>query len=132
AAIEAAATELADDPSLKAVVVTGGDRAFAAGADGAEFPQPGVAPPLTAPFPPAFAPPGAIPPPVIPPIQGFAPPRGLEPAPSRATGASPVTARDPGSRRSSSASCPARAGPSAPPGSSGRPAPRSSCGPAVT
>ncbi len=72
------ATELASDASVKAVVVTGGDRAFAAGADVEEFTEPGVAPAISATINGAFDALAAIPRPVIAAIEGFALGGGFE------------------------------------------------------
>ncbi|HEX5587602.1 MAG TPA: enoyl-CoA hydratase-related protein [Acidimicrobiia bacterium] len=78
AEIAAQATELAADPALKAVVVTGGEKAFAAGADVAEVTEPGVAPRVSAAFRAAFDALEAIPRPVIAAIEGFALGGGFE------------------------------------------------------
>ncbi|MET0628197.1 MAG: enoyl-CoA hydratase/isomerase family protein [Acidimicrobiia bacterium] len=72
------AHELAADPALKAVVITGGEKAFAAGADVSEFTEPGVAPRVSAAFRAAFDALGAIPRPVIAAIEGFALGGGFE------------------------------------------------------
>jgi enoyl-CoA hydratase len=72
------ARELAEDPALKAVVVTGGEKAFAAGADVAEFTETGVAPRVSAAFRGAFDALEAIPRPVIAAIEGFALGGGFE------------------------------------------------------
>ena len=77
-AIAEEANALASDPELKAVVVTGGERAFAAGADVSEFTEPGVAPRINASFRAAFDALGAIPRPVVAAIEGFALGGGLE------------------------------------------------------
>ncbi|MFI5046760.1 MAG: enoyl-CoA hydratase/isomerase family protein [Acidimicrobiia bacterium] len=77
-AIAGRATELAADPDLKAVVVTGGEKAFAAGADVEEFTEPGVAPKVSAAFRAAFDALGSIPRPVIAAIEGFALGGGFE------------------------------------------------------
>jgi enoyl-CoA hydratase len=72
------ATDLASDASLKAVVVTGGERAFAAGADVEEFTEPGVAPAISTTINRAFDALAAIPRPVIAAIEGFALGGGFE------------------------------------------------------
>jgi enoyl-CoA hydratase/carnithine racemase len=74
----AQADALAADPAVKAVVVTGGDRAFAAGADVEEFTEPGVAPAISAGINGAFGALGAIPRPVLAAIEGFALGGGFE------------------------------------------------------
>ena len=76
--LHAHASGLAADVSVKAVVVTGGDRAFAAGADVEEFTEPGVAPAISAGINGAFDTLGAIPRPVIAAIEGFALGGGFE------------------------------------------------------
>jgi len=77
-AIAEQASALASDPELKAAGITGGERAFAAGADVSEFTEPGVAPRISASFRAAFDALGAIPRPVIAAIEGFALGGGLE------------------------------------------------------
>jgi enoyl-CoA hydratase/carnithine racemase len=69
---------LAADASVKAVVVTGNDKALAAGADVSEFTAPGAAPRVTAAFRAAFDALGSIPRPVIAAIEGFALGGGFE------------------------------------------------------
>ena len=77
-AISSVAEELAADPTVKAVVVTGSDRAFAAGADISEFTDP-VASQLIGPaFRRAIDALPAIPRPVIAAISGYALGGGLE------------------------------------------------------
>ena len=78
AAIESTARELAVDPDVTAVVVTGGAKAFAAGADVAEFTEPDAAVKVNGAFRRAFDALGAIPRPVIAAIEGFALGGGLE------------------------------------------------------
>jgi len=75
-AVEAGA--IASDLAVKAVVVTGGEKAFAAGADIAEFTEPGAPARVSASFRAAFDALGAIPRPVIAAIEGFALGGGLE------------------------------------------------------
>jgi enoyl-CoA hydratase/carnithine racemase len=72
------AGDLAGDPSVKAVVVTGSDRALAAGADIEEFGGPDDALHIEASFRAAFDGVAAIPRPVIAAIRGFALGGGLE------------------------------------------------------
>jgi enoyl-CoA hydratase/carnithine racemase len=69
---------LARDESVKAVVVTGNEKALAAGADVTEFTEPGVAPRVTAAFRGAFDALGSIPRPVIAAVEGFALGGGFE------------------------------------------------------
>jgi enoyl-CoA hydratase/carnithine racemase len=76
--LEAVATNLAADADVKAVVVAGGARAFAAGADIAEFGGPDVARDIGGRFRAAFDAVAAIPRPVIAAIRGFALGGGLE------------------------------------------------------
>ena len=77
-AIGEACDELRRDASVKAVVVTGNDRALAAGADVSEFTEPDAAPRVTAAFRGAFDALVAIPRPVIAAIEGFALAGGCE------------------------------------------------------
>lgn len=76
--LAAAAHELAADTDLKAVVVAGGDRAFAAGADIAEFERPGGPAEVADALRVAFDALAAVPRPVIAAIRGFALGGGLE------------------------------------------------------
>jgi enoyl-CoA hydratase/carnithine racemase len=76
--IAAHATALAADAGVKAVVVTGNEKALAAGADVAQFTEPGAAPRITAAFRGAFDALGSIPRPVIAAIEGFALGGGFE------------------------------------------------------
>ena len=69
---------LAADADVKAVVVTGNEKALAAGADVTEFTEPGAAPRVTAAFRGAFDALGSIPRPVIAAIEGFALGGGFE------------------------------------------------------
>src|SRR4051794_33781217 len=71
AALTAEARALAEDPEVKAVVVAGSDRAFAAGADIDEFATPDDARTVSHNFRAASAALGAIPRPVIAAISGF-------------------------------------------------------------
>jgi enoyl-CoA hydratase len=73
-----AARALADDPSVKAVVVLGGEKAFAAGADISEFGDGEAARRIGRAFRAAFDGVAAIPRPVIAAINGFALGGGLE------------------------------------------------------
>ncbi|MEX2100368.1 MAG: enoyl-CoA hydratase-related protein [Acidimicrobiia bacterium] len=77
-AISDAAEALADDASVKAVVLTGGDRAFAAGADINEFTDPEASQLIGASFRRAIDALPAIPRPVIAAISGYALGGGLE------------------------------------------------------
>src|SRR6476620_1588041 len=77
-AIRDAARELAADAEVKAVVVTGSDRAFAAGADIDEFDDGEAARVIGMAFREAFDAIAAIPRPVIAAIQGYALGGGLE------------------------------------------------------
>lgn len=77
-AITAAATQLAADASVKAVVVTGSDRAFAAGADIKEFTDPAASQLIGPAFRAAIDALPAIPRPVIAAISGYALGGGLE------------------------------------------------------
>jgi enoyl-CoA hydratase len=72
------ARALAVDAAVKAVVVTGNEKAFAAGADVSEFTAPGAAPVVTAGFRAGFDALTAIPRPVIAAISGFALGGGFE------------------------------------------------------
>jgi enoyl-CoA hydratase/carnithine racemase len=76
--IAAHATMLAADAAVKAVVVTGNEKALAAGADVSEFTEPGAAPRVTAAFRGAFDALESIPRPVIAAIEGFALGGGFE------------------------------------------------------
>lgn len=78
AAVTAAAEACAADPAVKAVVVAGSDRAFAAGADIAEFGDADQARVVAASFRAAGDALGAVPRPVIAAIAGFALGGGLE------------------------------------------------------
>lgn len=77
-AISNAAGELAADPSVKAVVITGSDRAFAAGADISEFTDPEASQLIGPAFRRAIDALPAIPRPVIAAISGYALGGGLE------------------------------------------------------
>jgi enoyl-CoA hydratase/carnithine racemase len=77
-AIADAADDLGRDPSVKAVVVTGNDRAFAAGADIAEFTDPEASQLIGPGFRRAIDALAAIPRPVIAAISGYALGGGLE------------------------------------------------------
>jgi enoyl-CoA hydratase/carnithine racemase len=78
AALRDVARELAADASVKSVVVTGSDRAFAAGADIDEFGDRDVARRIATGFREAFDAVAAIPRPVIAAVQGYALGGGLE------------------------------------------------------
>jgi enoyl-CoA hydratase/carnithine racemase len=77
-AIAEYADALAHDDDVKAVVVTGNEKALAAGADVSEFTEVDAAPRVTAAFRAAFDALGAIPRPVIAAIEGFALGGGFE------------------------------------------------------
>ncbi|MCU1429081.1 MAG: enoyl-CoA hydratase/carnithine racemase [Actinomycetia bacterium] len=77
-AIAGAAEDLGADPSVKAVVITGGEKAFAAGADIKEFGDQDAARKIGATFRRAFDAVAAIPRPVIAAIRGYALGGGLE------------------------------------------------------
>jgi enoyl-CoA hydratase len=72
------ANRLAADPDVKAVVVAGGEKAFAAGADISEFGGPGEATTIALAFRNAFDAVAAIPHPVVAAVQGYALGGGLE------------------------------------------------------
>ncbi len=76
--IAAQADALAQDDDLKGVVVTGNEKALAAGADVSEFTEVDAAPRVTAAFRAAFDALGSIPRPVIAAIEGFALGGGFE------------------------------------------------------
>ena len=78
AALAGTARELAADPALKAVVLTGSDKAFAAGADIKEFGDEEQARVIAAAFRHAFDGVAAIPRPVIAAVRGYALGGGLE------------------------------------------------------
>jgi enoyl-CoA hydratase/carnithine racemase len=78
AGIADAAADLAADPSVKAVVVAGSEKAFAAGADINELASPDTARPIIEMFRRAFDGLGAIPRPVIAAVSGFALGGGFE------------------------------------------------------
>lgn len=76
--LAAHAHDIAGDPTVKAVVVTGGERAFAAGADVSEFTGPDAARAASLAFRSAGDALGAIPRPVIAAVNGFALGGGFE------------------------------------------------------
>jgi len=76
--LEQIATQLAADPTVKAVVLTGNEKAFAAGADVSEFTAEGAAPVISAGIRAGLDALAAIPRPVIGAINGFALGGGLE------------------------------------------------------